>query len=129
MSHWTEIKVKVQSLDAARAACRELGVDLVCAGPGQKVQARGYNGVTREAEAMIRLAGPYDVALTRQADGSYTMACDYWKGHVAKQLGKNCQKFTQLYGVHQAMRSAPRGAIINRVQGANGAILVRMSVP
>lgn len=129
MSHWTNINVQIRSLESARAACRELGVDLIVAQPGQQVQARGYNGLTRSAEAMIKLAGPYDVALNRQADGTYTMACDFWGGHVAKQLGKNCQKFTQLYGVHQAIRSAPRGAIARRVMGAKGAINVILTMP
>lgn len=129
MSHWTEIKTQIKNLNAARAACREIGVELICAAPGQKVQARGYAGNTIAADAVIKLKGPYDVALTREANGSYAMKCDWYHGHIAAELGQNAQKFTQLYGVHAATMAAPRGAMVRRTIGANGSILLTMTTP
>jgi len=130
VSHWTNIDVKIQTLAAAEAACRELGFKFERAPIGQKLDARGYNGLTRKADAVIRLPGPYDVALTREANGSYSLACDFWNGHVERSLGKNCQKFTQLYGVHVATAAArAKGYQVRRMQGANGSINLVMSVP
>ncbi len=130
MSHFTEIKTQIKDLARCREACRELGVTLEIAPQGQKVQARGYYNATMPCDAVIRLKGPYDAALTRQKDGSYALTADFYAGHVARQLGANCQKLTQLYGVAVATNAARlKGYGVRRTIGANGSINLIMSVP
>lgn len=130
MSHWTEVKTQINDLRALADACRELGKRLEIAAPGQKVQARGYAGATRNCDAVIHLDGPYDVALTREANGKYSLQADYWSGHVARQLGEQCGKLTQLYGVHKATALyRNKGIQTRRVMGQNGVINLVAMIP
>jgi hypothetical protein len=101
MSHFTTIQTQVRDLEALRAACAELGLELCT-----DTQARGYNGNRVPGEAVIRLKGPYDIALNRQADGSFGMTTDWWNGHVEREVGANYGRLVQLYGVHKATREA-----------------------
>ena len=118
MSHFTSIQTQIKDLDALADACKELGVELV-----QGVVARGYATNTRTGDAVIRLKGPYDVALNRQADGSYSLTTDWWGGHVEKEVGANFAKLIQLYGVHKATREAKKkGYLASRKTLPNGAI-------
>lgn len=133
MSHWTNIKTQVRDLNALAAAIAELpqGVangqpcQLIRAQPGAKVQARGYGSGMVDCDAMIRLPGPYDVALTRQPDGTYTLTTDFWRGHVAEYCGENFGRLLQLYGVHATLAQARKmGCRAQRVLGKNGSINV-----
>lgn len=118
MSHFTSIQTQIKDLDALQDACRELGVELA-----HKGVARGYATNTRTGEAVIKLKGPYDVALNRQEDGAYALTTDWWGGHVEKEVGTNFTKLIQLYGVHKAMREAKKkGYLASRKTLPNGAI-------
>ena len=118
MSHFTSIQTQIRDLAALADACKELGAELVEGG-----EARGYAGQTRKGEAVIKLKGPYDIALNRQPDGSYELATDWWGGHVEKEVGTNFTKLIQLYGVHKAMREArKKGYLTSRKTLPNGAI-------
>jgi len=130
MSHWTDLKTQINDLRALGDACRELGKRLEIAAPGQQIKARGYYGNTRSCDAVIHLDGPYDVALTRGADGKYSLTADYYSGHVARQLGEKCSKLTQLYGLHKttALYRA-KGIQTRRVMGQNGSINLIAMVP
>lgn len=130
MSHWTELKTQINDLRALGDACRELGKRLEVAKPGEKIMARGFAGNTRRCDAIIHLDGPYDVALTRGVDGKYSLTADYYAGHVAKQLGENCGKLTQLYGVHKATQLyRNKGIQTRRVMGQNGKINLVAMIP
>lgn len=118
MSHFTSIQTQIRDLDALAEACKELGVELVRGG-----EARGYAGQTRKGEAIIKLKGPYDIALNRQEDGNYALTTDWWNGHVEKEVGTNFSKLIQLYGVHKAMREAKKkGYLTSRKTLPNGSI-------
>ena len=118
MSHFTSIQTQIKDLDALADACKELGVELVRGGV-----ARGYAANTRTGDAVIKLKGPYDIALNRQEDGNYALTTDWWGGHVEKEVGTNFTKLVQLYGVHKAMREArKKGYITSRKTLPNGAI-------
>lgn len=118
MSHFTSIQTQIRDLDALADACKELGVELVRGG-----EARGYAGQTRKGEAIIKLKGPYDIALNRQEDGNYALTTDWWNGHVEKEVGTNFSKLIQLYGVHKAMREAKKkGYLTSRKTLPNGSI-------
>ena len=111
MSHFTTIQTQIRDPAALRGACQELGLSLF-----QNAQARGYGSNTHQGDFVIRLRGPYDVALTRQQDGSYGMTTDWWGGHVEKELGAGYGKLLQLYGVYKAQAEARRKGLTTRRQ-------------
>ena len=118
MSHFTSIQTQICDLDSLADACKELGVELIRGG-----EARGYAGQTRKGDAVVRLKGPYDIALNRQKDGNYALATDWWNGHVEKEVGTNFARLLQLYGVHKTMREArKKGYLASRKTLPNGAI-------
>ena len=87
----------------AQGACGEMGIQ----GP-RKHQARGYSTNTTQGDYVLRLKGPYDVALNKQPDGSYGLTTDWWDGHVEKEVGTNYGRLLQLYAVHKATSEARR---------------------
>ena len=118
MSHFTSIQTQIRDLAALADDCKELGVELVEGG-----EARGFAGQTRMGEAVVKLKGPYDIALNRQPDGNYELATDWWNGHVEKEVGKGYARLIQLYGVHKAVREArKKGYLATRKTLPNGAI-------
>ena len=118
MSHFTSIQTQIKDLTALADACMELGVELLDGGV-----ARGFATQTRTGDAVIRLKGPYDIALNKQPDGRYDLTTDWWNGHVEKEVGANFTKLIQLYGVHKAMREArKKGYHASRKLLPNGAI-------
>ena len=117
MSHFTTIQTQVRDLDALADACRELGVELTTG------KARGFNGNTRTGEAVIKLNGPYDIAVNKATGNTYGLTTDWWNGHVAKEVGENYGKLLQLYGVYKASREArKRGYTVRRQSLKDGSI-------
>lgn len=118
MSHFTSINTQIKDISALQAACQELGLELV-----PNAEARGYGSTSHPGEFIIRLKGPYDVALNRQTDGSYGLTTDWWDGHVEKEVGKDYGRLLQLYGVHKASREArKKGLSVLRRNQPNGSI-------
>ena len=118
MSHFATITTQIKDIAAVRSACRELGVQVL-----ENTTARGYHTNTMEGDYVIRLKGPYDIALKKQPDGTYGLTTDWWDGHVEKEVGKNFGKLLQLYGVHKATAEArKRGHIVQRKQQRDGSI-------
>ena len=118
MSHFTTIQTQIRDIAALRAACVELGVELSETGV-----ARGYLGNTHRGDLVIRLKGPYDIAITRQQDGSFGLTCDWWNGHVEQEVGTNYGRLLQLYGVHKAKIEAQRkGYTVRRQTLGDGSI-------
>ena len=111
MSHFTTIETQIRDIPALQAACRELGLTLL-----ESTMARGYSSNNIKGDYVIRLKGPYDVALTRQQDGSYGLTTDWWAGHVERELGAGYGKLLQLYGVHKAQAEARRKGYTTRRQ-------------
>ena len=118
MSHFTSIETQIRDTAALREACWELGLMLT-----ENGVARGYAQNTQRGDLVIRLRGPYDVALNRQPDGSYGLTTDWWGGHVERELGAGYGKLLQLYGVHKAQQEARRkGYTTRRQQLGDGGI-------
>lgn len=118
MSHFTTIKTEIRDIEALQSACSELGLNLAA-----NAQARGYLNNQLQGDCVVQLKGPYDVALNRQPDGAFQLTCDWWEGHVEKEVGKNYGRLLQLYGVHKAMREARRkGYIVQRKSQQDGSI-------
>jgi hypothetical protein len=118
MSHFTNIQTQIKDIEALREACRELGLELL-----QNAEARGYGSTRQCGELVIRLKGPYDVALNRQSDGTYGLSTDWWDGHVEKEVGTNYGRLLQLYAVHKTAREArKRGLSVQRALRTDGSI-------
>jgi len=118
MSHFTTIKTQIKDIEALRSACKEIGLTVL-----EKAQARGYYENKIKGDFVIRLKGPYDIALNKQQDGSYGLTTDWWDGHVEKEVGTNYGKLLQLYGVHKAtIEARKKGLSVLRRQKQDGSI-------
>jgi hypothetical protein len=124
MSHFTTIQTQIRDLDALSDACTELGIALV-----PDAECRGYAGVIRKAPHVIRLRGPYDIAVepAGETPGTYGLTTDWWDGHVAREVGENFGRLLQSYGVHKTTREARlRGLRTTRRVEADGSILLTL---
>ena len=118
MSHFTEIKTQIKDIAALKAACQELGLPLL-----QNTTARGYAQDTLHGDYVIKLQGPYDIAVLKQPDNTFTFTADFWQGHVEQEVGQNYSRLLQLYGVHKAMCEAKKkGQTVHRQILKNGSI-------
>ncbi len=118
MSHFTTIQTQVRDLDALRSALGELGVTLL-----EKTNARGYAGNQLKGDYVIRLQGPYDIALNQTPDGSYGLTTDWWDGHVEKEVGAKFGRLLQLYGIHKTtIEARKRGHFVQRKAQRDGSI-------
>ena len=118
MSHFTTIQTQIKDIEALRETCAELRLELL-----QNAQARGYGSQQQHGDFVIRLKGPYDVAVHRQTDGSYGLTADWWDGHVEKEVGTNYGRLLQLYAVHKTAREArKRGLSVQRALRTDGSI-------
>ena len=118
MSHFTTIKTQIKDLAALGSALTEMGLSMAA-----NSEARGYLNNKLKGDYVIQLQGPYDLALQIQPNGSYALVADWYQGHVEKEVGKNCSKLLQLYGVHKTMREArQKGYSVQRSNQSNGAI-------
>ena len=125
MSHFTEIKTQIKDIEALRLAVQELGLTLL-----QNAEARGYYENKTKGDYVVQLKGPYDIAVNKQADGTFGLTADLWQGHVEKEIGQGYGKLLQHYGVHKATIEARKnGLSVLRRHQPNGAIkLVLMGV-
>lgn len=89
MSHFTEIKTQIKDIEAVRSACQEMGLSLQ-----QNAEARGYYENKTKGDYVIRLKGPYDIALNKQPDGTFGLTADLWNGHVEKEVGQGFSNST-----------------------------------
>ena len=124
MSHFTTILTQIRDLSALADACSEIGVHLAA-----NAECRGFAGITRKAKNVIRLRGPFDIAVeaSNANDGSYGLTTDWWDGHVAKEVGDGYGRLLQSYGVHKTMREARlRGLRTTRKVEADGSILLTL---
>jgi hypothetical protein len=130
MSHWTTIKTQVRDVDALRAACRELKLELKGKG-----LARGYAGNNQEFDLVIPMPDcPYDIGLKRETGGGYSLHTDWYVPYnrqgknVVDYVGAEFKRLVQLYGVHKAtIEARKKGLQVQRMSGANGAIRLSIS--
>ncbi len=118
MSHFTTIKTQIRDIAALEKAVQELGLQLL-----ENSTARGYSTNETKGDYVIRLKGPYDVALNKNQDGTYGLTTDWWNGHVEKEVGASFGRLLQLYGVHKAtMEARKKGHLVQRKQQQDGSI-------
>src|SRR3954462_9899945 len=125
MSHFTSINTQIKDIEALRSACKEMGLTVL-----DNAKARGYAGNTIKGDHVIKLNGPFDIAVQRQKDGTYGVTADLWDGHVEKEVGINYGKLLQLYAVHKASAEArKKGFSVLRRAKQDGSIqLILMGV-
>ena len=111
MSHFTKVETQIRDIGALRAACSELGLVLA-----DNAVARGYGSNTMNGDFVIRLKGPYDIALNKQPDGNYGLTTDFWGGHVEAEVGNGYGRLLQLYAVHKAQIEARKKGLTCRRQ-------------
>lgn len=118
MSHFTTINTQIKDINALRSACAELGLSVAA-----NAQARGYMQNNIKGDFVIQLKGPYDIAVNQQKDGTHGFTCDWWDGHVEKEVGPKYGKLLQFYGVHKATFEARRkGFLVRRSQQKDGSV-------
>jgi hypothetical protein len=118
MSHFTTIKTQIKDIEALKSACSEMGLPVL-----EKAQARGYYENQTRGDFVIKLKGPYDIAVQKQPDGTFGLTSDLWNGHVEEEVGPNYGKLLQLYAVHKAMKEArKKGHFVTRNNKPTGEI-------
>jgi hypothetical protein len=118
MSHFTTIKTQIKDIEALRAACQEMGLSLLT-----NANARGYVNNTIKGDFVIKLNGPYDIAVNKREDGTFGITADLWLGHVEKEVGPQYGKLIQLYGVHKTIIEARKKNLsVMRQQKQDGSI-------
>ena len=124
MSHFTTIQTQIRDLAALSDACVEMDLELL-----PNAACRGYGGIKRQASHVIRLRGPYDIAVepSEDKDGTHGLTTDWWDGHVAKEVGSGYGRLLQSYGVHKTQREArARGLRTTRKVESDGSILLTL---
>lgn len=140
MSHMVEVKLRIKDLSALRAACNELGFEFIENQKTYKWFGRWVGdspmpeGMTKadlgKCDHAIKVPGStYEVGLRKQADGSFTLAYDWWNsGGLKDKLGQNAGPLVQSYAKHKAVRELRRKGF--RLGGVrtlkNGAIELEM---
>ena len=118
MSHFTTIKTQIKDIEALKSACTEMGLPVL-----EKAQARGYYDNQTKGDFVIKLKGPYDIAVQKQSDNTFGLTADLYAGHVENEVGPNYGKLLQLYGVHKATREArTKGLSVLRQNRKDGSI-------
>jgi hypothetical protein len=123
MSHFVNIQTQIKDIEALKSASAEMALELV-----ENADARGFGNQQQHGEYVIRLKGPYDIALNRHTDGSFSLSTDWWGDYVEKEIGKKYGRLLQLYAVHKTMREAQKkGVRVHRNALANGSIKLMLS--
>jgi len=123
VSHFTTIQTQIKDIEALRSAVNELGLKLI-----PNTTARGFINQTVKGEFVIRLQGPYDIAVNKQPDHTYGLTTDWWDGKVEQEVGTNFGRLLQLYGVHKAtIEARKKGYSVLRKQQPNGAIKLTLA--
>lgn len=75
MSHFSQVKTKIQDREVLKKALRKLGHTLVEGTQGQTV--RGFMGDTQPAEFKVLTSTHYDIGFVRDAQGDYSLVGDW----------------------------------------------------
>ncbi|MGB9886489.1 MAG: DUF1257 domain-containing protein [Moorellales bacterium] len=124
MSHFTAVQAEIRDLEAAYLAALRCGAVEVLA----NAPCRWFYG-QEQKEIVIRLPGKYDAALERQADGTWRLTADWYRGHVARHLGAEGSRFLQLYAVEKAKLEAKRRGFSVVEEQVGEDVVVRISDP
>lgn len=119
MSHFSNIKTKIRSLDSLKAALKDLSVDWKD-GSGT---VRGYKGETHQAEIVVEQANDYDFGFSWNGS-EYELVADlqYWQQPLT--VDGFLRQVTQRYAYHTVVNATgDRGFnITEQEQNQDGSI-------
>jgi len=127
MSHWVNVTVEINDLDALREAVGVLASRTSGIRLEENVLCRSYN--EKQFELVLKLPGKYDVGLKRKLgfDNAWEIEYDDWQNHVSRVLGDGCVDLLTEYGVAKVMKQArAKGLTARRVKGKDGRPEVRV---
>jgi hypothetical protein len=104
MSHMVLMNIpKIKNLKSLERACKTLGLKL---NTNQK-EARYWAGNTMRCDAVISGNGcNYEMALTKEKDGSYSVHMDTYDPKLLEIVGNGCGKLSQQYQIEEHKRIA-----------------------
>lgn len=123
MSNITKATTLLKCVKTLKKACDELGIELVQDAKQKGVKGRSYYRSSLVGDHIARLKGPYDVAFNRQANGTFEASTDWHGGHVAREVGENYSRLTDVYTAHKLTDKArAKGLFVTRTVNRNGGI-------
>ncbi|MEI6607980.1 MAG: hypothetical protein WCP35_21980 [Verrucomicrobiota bacterium] len=108
MSNFTTLESPIRDLVALVHACVGLNLDIV-----PEAWCRGHGGSVLQAEYVIRLRGPHDIAVDPSSEigDSYVLTADWQYGHVAREVGVGFCDLLQAYDFHRTRRQREAQAL------------------
>ena len=134
MSHYTSIKTQIKDIGILENTCRDFGIDSLL----RHTKARGYGSQSIECDYCIRWEGsPYDVAVVRQQDGTYSLTGDFYQGHIAQKFGHpqgktemelNLGRLLQAYAKHTVLQQASQNnlGLLSQENTDDGRVILRL---
>lgn len=144
MSHTTTISTLLLSdVKAIKGAIKELQSQGVKCDLLEAAVPRSYQGNTmKKADFCLKLHdSPYDVGMYKNKDGEFSLATDFYMGHVEKILGvtpgkdddRNQAKLGKVYAAYASnaieRQAAQQGYSVSRVKGDDGGVRLVLGVP
>lgn len=118
MSHFTKAESQIKDINVLQQACQDMNLTITA-----NEKARGYRGNSLKGDFVIKLKGPYDIALQLENDGTYSLHTDWFGGSVAKQVGKNFGLLKQAYGIAAVrMEAESRGMMLEEEKMKDGTV-------
>jgi len=122
MSHIVPIELQVRNLKALELCLGQFGAELRL---NQKQFAEYYG--LKPCDAAIHVNGAkYEIGLKKNADGSYTLLCDFWSsGGLTQKFGQNGDKLKQAYAKQLAvMYWAAKGYKLQQITKEDGTVVL-----
>lgn len=95
MSHFTEVKTEIRDIEALKNALNAMDLRLE-----HNTRCRYYSGAPIR-DNVVKLPGPYDMALEKDSNGAYNISADFYRGHVEKTIGKNGSILLNNYSIEK----------------------------
>jgi len=120
VSHFVSVSLKIRDTNILKRAVEALGYHLI-----ENAVARGYKD--KQADYVIRLNGPYDVAVVYKSD-HYELEADFWEGYVESELGKGLSKLRREYAKQLALAVAEeQGFELENMSEENGVLVLELA--
>jgi hypothetical protein len=118
LSHFTKTESQIRDIRVLKKACDNMGLEIVA-----NANSRGYQGKSMKGDYVIKLKGPYDIALIQESNGNYSLHTDWYQGHVEKQVGRDFGLLKQMYSAEIIRNEAEsRGMMLEEERLANGTV-------
>ena len=102
MSHFTKVTTEIRDLETLKKALSKMNLKLE-----KNTECRYYYGIENR-ENVIKLPGPYDVAIEYKEDGTYNLDADFFGGFVEIIIGSKGDKLLRYYAIEKLKNEAKR---------------------